>query len=356
MQKIFKILKKIFSKTSIIIFMCLFGASLFFFWSFYERQYHKCIGMYDVYRGDKAYKTGDLQKAIDFYTEGLNHYPAHYDAWFNLGNIYVSYEDYYSAAEAYRNAIEYNKKFTLARMNLGIISAEKLGDFDGAIFQYQSIINSRGFLWFIPFVFSNKKSEKFNKGLAYYNMGVAYREKSLYQDLDKEYSASYMQKAIESYVKAADILNDDYDSRYNLALMYQLTGDFQNAGLNYCKAIEISPMNYEAHYNLAVLLKHLKMYKEAYNEIEKATILVTNNTSNINVTNYVFDVLNEISRILIVNGINNHLVEKLDNESGGGKLSYVHGKIVSTASLDRAILNNFKTCQSENYFKNNKDF
>lgn len=353
MKKLNHIYKRLFSKTSILIYIVVLGLCIFFYWGWFENQYNKCLGMYNVYKGDKAYRHGDLQKAIDYYTEGLQHYPGHYEAWYNLGNIYVAYEDYYAAAESYQKAIEYKKNYTLARMNLGIVSAEKLGDFDSAIDQYKAIINSRSFLWFIPFVFSNKKSERTNRGLAYYNMGVAYREKSLYEDLNKEYSAKYIENAIQAYKNAARILKSDYDTRYNLALAYQLFGDYQSAGLNYCKAIELKPMDYEAHYNLAILLRHLKMYKEAYNELEKATILVTNNSSDPFIANYVFGVLNEVSRVLVINDNYNYLVEKIDDKYSGNGLTYVHGKIVATDALDRAILKNFKTCQSEGYFKSN---
>ena len=50
----------------------------------------------------------------------------------------------------------------MARMNYGIISAEKLGDFDGAIQQYKEILNIRRKLVYIPFVFSNLRSYKTN--------------------------------------------------------------------------------------------------------------------------------------------------------------------------------------------------
>lgn len=307
--------------------------------------------MYYVYKGDKAYKKGELQEAIDYYNGGLALYPEHYGARFNLGNIYVVYEDYYAAADAYRKAIEYNPNFTLARMNLGIVSAEKLGDFDEAIAQYQEIINSRRHLWFIPFVFSNKKSEKINRGLAYYNMGVAYREKSLYQDVDREHSAEYLRKAVQAYKNAAKILKNDYDTRYNLALAYHLAGDYQSAGLNYCEAIELKPMDYEAHYNLAILLRHLKMYKEALGELEKAAILVANGSSDSNTSSYVFDVLNDVSRTLVSHDEYNYLVEKVDNEPSSNAVTYINGKIVATDALDRAMLKNFRTCETKDFFK-----
>lgn len=352
MGNLFKFLKKIFNRNSLIIFICLFSISLFFCWDWYVRQYYKCEGLYAVYRGDKAYKKRDLQKAIDYYNKGLLLYPEHYYAWYNLGNIYTVYEDYYSAAEAYERSIENNPNFTLARMNLGIVSASKLGDFDGAIDQYNTIIDTRKRLWYIPFIFRNSRSEKKNRGLAYYNMGVAYREKSLYQDGDRENVIIYLQKSIDAYKNAARILKKDYDTRYNLALAYHLSGDYQNAGLNYCKAIYLKPMEYEAHYNLAILLKHLKMYKEAYDEIEKATILVTNGSSNSNTASYIFSILNDITKTLIVNNNYNYLIEKIDDEPSSSDITYVNGKIVATDALDRAMLKNFSTCRSEEFFKN----
>lgn len=347
-----KLFKFLFSKTSIVILSIICGFCLFFYWGWFEKQYDKCVGMYYVYEGDQAYKKENLQKAIDFYVRGLNLYPEHYGAWYNLGNIYVQYEDYYSAADAYEKAIEHNHKYTVARMNLGIISTEKLGNFNESINQYKAIIGTRKHLWFIPFVFSNLKSEKTNRGLAYYNMGVAFREKSLYMDRDREHSYEYLMKSIQAYKNAARILKNDYDTRYNLAIVYQLAGDYQNAGLNYCRAIELKPMNYEAHYNLAVLLRHLRMYKEAYNEIEKAGILITNGGSvNPNVATYIFDILNDVSRTLVVNDEYRYLIEHFDNSQEAKALTYVNGKIVATDALDRAMLQNFKTCDTKQFFK-----
>lgn len=348
--------KNIFTKVFFIIFIIICCLGVFFYWGWFEKQYNKGVGMYYVYKGDKAYQHRDLQQAIDDYNRGLALYPEHYGAWFNLGNIYVAYEDYYSAVDAYQKAIDYNKKFTLARMNLGIISTEKLGNFDEAITQYQAIIDEHKHLWYIPFFFSNKKSERFNRGLAYYNMGVAYREKALYQNGSKDLSAIYLMKAIQAYKNAVRILKKDYDARYNLALAYHLYGDYQNAGLNYCKAIDLQPMNYEAHYNLAILLRHLRRYQDAWDELQKTSMIITNGDTNSNVTSYVFDVLNDVSRALISNNQYKYMIEKIDDEPSSDAITYVNGKIVATDALDRAILKNLKTCNSEKFFeKYNKE-
>lgn len=348
-KNFWQIFRKVFFKGVLsFFFICAIVYSIFYF-GWFENQANKLWGMYYVYKGDKAYKKADLPKAIENYNKGLEIYPEHYGAWFNLGNIYVVYEDYYAAADAYQQAIQNKPGFTLARMNYGIISTEKLGNFDEAISQYKEIVNRKNRLWFIPFVFNNKKSEKLNKGLAYYNMGLAYRQRSFYGEEDGMKAREDLESAISAYKNADKILKDNYNLQYNLALAYQLANDYNSAGLTYCKAIEIEPMNYEAHYNLSILLRHLKMYQEAYNEIEKASILISDN-GNTNTKSYVFDILNDISQTLVKNDKYSFLVEKMDDEPTGDEITYVNGKIVATDALDRAILKNFRECETEKFF------
>lgn len=348
------------AKVFSIILLIAFLVSVFLFQGFYITQVNKVRGMYSVWKGDKALRKLKLQKAIDYYQKGLALYPGHYSAWFNLGNIYVVYEDYYSAVDAYENAIKYNPNYVIARMNYGIVSAEKLGDFDGAISQYKTILDIRRKLVYIPFVFNNLRSYKTNIGLAYYNMGLAYRKKSLYMDEDIAYQERYLNDAIDAYKHAAKILKKSYDARYNLALAYHLYGDYRNAGISYCKAIELAPMNYEAHYNLAILLRHMKFYKESIDEMEKATTLITSTDGSTNRQSYVFDVLNDVSRMYIDKGAMNAMIEPLDTNKRTSEqkyvpMTYVNGRLVFTDELDKAIINNFKTCSSMHIFTDDEE-
>lgn len=326
------------------------GAFLYLNSEWTLKQYDKFCSMYYVHKGDKAYSKLKLQKAIDYYNRALKLYPQHYGAWFNLGNIYVVYEDYYSAVDAYEQAFTNNPKMMIARMNYGVVSTERLGDFDGAIDQYNEIIKTKRHLISIPFVYSNRKSFKENKGIAYYNMGVAYRQKSLYSGDSLMLQREYLNKAIDAYKKALKIRKKDYDARYNLALAYHLLGDYNNAGLNYCKAISLAPMNYEAHYNLAVLLRHLKYYKEAKEEIEKATALITDSDGASNRQRYVFDVMNDITRIILTENEKKYMVEHIDDDEISS-VTYVKGKLVASDALDKAIIKNFKACGSKHLFE-----
>ncbi len=348
-------MKKFFSGLFTLLVIAAFGGLVYLHPGFFQKQIDKVRGMYYVHKGDKAFKKLKLQKAINYYNRAVALFPEHYGAWYNLGNIYVVYEDYYSAVDAYEKAFEYNPKMIIARMNYGIVSAEKLGDFDGAINQYDEIIKTKRHLLSIPFVYSNRKSYKVNKGLAYYNKGVAYKQKSIYLEDEWEFRRQYLLKALEAYKEACKILKNDYDARYNLALTYHLLGDYRDAGLTYCKAIELAPMNYEAHYNLAVLLRHLKYYKESLEELEKATTLVTSGNNAAARQRYIFDVMNDVTRTILANTDSN-LVEKLSDEPvKSPKVTYVNGKIVLTEELDNAIIKNFKVCGSKEIFQEDID-
>ena len=338
----------------IILIFAVIGAK-YLFPEFFNTQVNKGKGIYYVWQGDKALELRKWQKAIDLYNQGLKLYPQHYSAWHNLGSIYVLYEDYDMALEAYSNAIKYNPKYIVARMNYGIVSAEKLGDFDSAISQYDEIIKTKRKLLNIPWVFNNKRSTKHNKGYAYYNKGLAFKQKSLYVNSDDYLlKRKYLKEALEAYKSAVKILKRSYAARYNLALTYHLLGDTRDAGMNYCKAIELSPMSYEAHYNLAILLSNLKHFKEAREELEKAAALISNSETYSNNQSYIFNILANVSLTASEYENENLLVDKLNENSSpldSMKISYVRGKMVYTEELDKAILKNFSTCKAFKIFK-----
>ncbi len=337
------------------------------------KQVHKILGMYHVNVGDKAFKKHNMQDAINAYETGLELFPEHYEAWFNLGNIYVAYEDYFSATEAYQNAIKAKNNYTQARMNLGIITAEKLGDFDEAINQYQRIINSKHFLISIPFVYDNKKSETANKAIAYYNMGKAYSQKALYlPNKLKTEKKELLHKAAKAYENAVEIIKDDYNMYYNLALTYHILGDYRKAGQYYCSAIETSPMQYEAHYNLGLMLKHLRQETYAIDELEKAAVLSTSSYSSH--SQYIFDVLSSVSMDALQKGLPNNIDKliaqqeqkekeknkKSDNKKATEKTKQdedsvflINGKITVDDDKDQTVINNFKKCPSKSLFEMN---
>ena len=318
-------------------------------------QYRHAKGVYYIYKGDQAYSADNMGKTLEYYLKGLDLYPQHYEAWFNLGNIYAVHEDYYSAIDAYEHAIKANPKFVLARMNMGIVYSEDLGFFDEAIEQFNEVSKINLFKLWIPYVYSNVKSNKINRGFALYNKGVAFRQKALYLPLDKQHLIyEYLGKAIESYTQALNFVQKNYDIYYNRAVAHHLRGEYKLAGLDYCKAIDIEPLNFEGHYNLAVLLRRLNKNRESIAELEKAAMLISENPRSSDVqTAYIFNLLNEVTRRFITS--DEYYTQKLTDEPTGSiNYTYVNGQIVANEEFDKVMFKNFQTCAGMDYFKENE--
>lgn len=365
--------KKHFSKILCAIFVLVVAYLAIFRQDIVIHQYNKAIGMYYIYKGDKALKKQDLQDAISYYRVGLEKYPRHYNAWFNLGNLYVIYEDYFAATDAYSKAIEINNKYMIARMNLGIISAEKIGDFDEAINQYKQVIDTKRLRIHIPFVYNSSKSTKENKAIAYYNMGHAYRQKAIYLPKEEyQLYREYLKNSADAYEKAIEILGENYDMNYNLALDYHLLHEYNKAGINYCKAIQKDFMSFEAHYNLAVLLKHLKFYQESLEEMEKATLIVTSSKNPYSKSLYILEVLNDISTYAFMQASDEEYknLMKQKNNADGNQLNIdngqsnfedttielTNGKIKINEKLDKIMDDKFKNCPIDLFKTEDDDY
>ena len=297
-----------------------------------------------------------MAKTLEFYNKGLNYFPGHYEAWYNLGNIYAVYEDYYSAVNAYQNAIKHYPKFVMARMNLGIIYSEDLGLFDEAIEQFDAIQNIKLPQVWIPFVYSNIKSFRANRGIAFFNKGVAYKQKAMFLPYEKKNQMNLLlNNAINAYTSSLKYLKKNYDVYYNRAVARHLKGDYKKAGLDYCEAIKLKPTRFEAHYNLAVLLRGMHRYQESVSELEKAALLSAEDKEITELqTAYIFNVLNEVSRQFV--NSNDFGVEKLtDKPTGSISYTYVNGRIVADDDFDKAMEKNFRTCSGFETFNTPDD-
>ena len=147
------------------------------------------------------------------------------------------------------------------------------------------------------------------------------------------------------------ILNKNHDIYYNKAVAHHLRGEYKKAGLDYCKAIELSPLNFEGHYNLAVLLRRINKNRESISELEKAAILISENSSSSDLqTAYIFNLLNEVTRRFITS--DEYYTQKLNDDPVGSiNYTYVNGQIIANDDFDKAMYKNFQTCAGYNFFK-----
>ena len=349
MRKLKKIFESTLAKVISLVLILGFALSIFFFFDFYKCQYNKMRGFYWVYRGDKAFKKLDLQNAIYFYERGIKLHPKHYIAMHNLANIYVVYEDYYKALENYEKALSIRPDYEVARIDYAIILNETF-EVDKAIEQYKKVIENQPKFIKIPFLVDSKKSYHHNRGVAYYNMGLAYRTKSLLAGLNKTTRVSYLEKASKSYEEAVDILKS-YNSNYNLGLVHQLLRNKNQAGYYYCKAIEKEPMNYEAHFNLAVLLHDLKDYSGAAEEFKKAGLLL-DSIGDSTKTHYIYDILSDVNQKIAIDADNDYFKKLKEEEEKQTFVEYKNGKLHIDVSdkKDEELIKSFSVCAGYNVF------
>ena len=350
MKKLKKIFESTLAKVISLLLILSFVASVFIFFDFYKRQVNKIRGYHWIYKGDKAFKKKDLQSAVNFYEYGIKLHPGHYRAMYNLANIYVVYEDYYSALKNYEKALKVKPEYEVARIDYAIILSETYKT-DEAIKQYEKVIANQPKFIKIPFLVDNKKSYHHNRGVAYYNMGIAYRTKSLLAGLNNTSRKKYLEQASESYEEAVDILKS-YNSNYNLGLIHQLLRNSNQAGYYYCKAIEIEPMEYEAHFNLAVLLNDMKDYKGAAEEFKKAGLLLDTKGDNLK-TRYIYDVLNQVNQKIAIHSDKDYFKKLKEEEEQKVVGKYKAGKlIIDDKSNDKQdeFIKSFKTCAGREVF------
>ncbi len=335
---------------SLLLVLCLIGG-YFIYPRFYKKQWYKIQSYYYVYKGDKAYKKNLKEEAIKNYTHALELHPKHIRARYNLANLYVVYEDYYSALENYEQALILKPDFMVARIDYAIVLTTATYNYDKAIDEYELAVKNKPKKWiYIPYIIDSKKNYNYNKGVAYYNQGVAWRNKSILAGKDKFESRKYLLNAVESYQNALKTLKE-YDVYYNLGIVNQILKRNHEAGKNYCKAIEKEPLNYEAHYNLAILLRSMDNYIASWEEFKKAGLLISGN-NDANKTRYVYDVLNEVSQKIALEPEYKDMMEELSDENfNKGKVSWINGKLIISEEFDKAMNDNFRTCADKEYFE-----
>ncbi|MCK4532643.1 tetratricopeptide repeat protein [bacterium] len=128
--------------------------------------------------------------------------------------------------------------------------------------------------------------------LAHYNLGVAYKEKGLYDKAIEEYKEAIRlnpdfayahcglgvaygkrglwKKAIEEYKEAIEIDLDYEYAHFNLGLAYEKRGLNTKATEEFKEVIRINPNLADAHYNLGVAYRNKGLYDKAIEECKEA--------------------------------------------------------------------------------------
>jgi tetratricopeptide (TPR) repeat protein len=332
-----------------ILFIVFLNAGTLFSYIIYGQAY------YYVYLGDKAYKREDYQAAVEYYANALNIYPEHVKARYNLGNIFVAYEDFPGAMTEYQKALSYNPGYLNARISLGIIFAEEMLRYDEAIAEYKKVVESRSRIINIPLIYDNRRQIIKAKAVAYFNMGLAYRDKAMLFESDSLQWKKFLHEAALCYENSLALIKDNYDAQYNLALTRHLLGYYTEALTGYCKAMLIAPLNYEAHYNLAVLLRQQKQYDESVEELRNAGSMMSFSGDAYKAA-FVFSMLNEVSQMAIAeHGFEpKKLVKKLNKkiEKETRDIVDLEDKTITAEEIEKAMIKRIKTASiCKNYLE-----
>ena len=186
-----------------------------------------------------AHEEGRLADAEKAYLEILNQKPDSGSVLNALGTVFLDQSQPDKAKTVFEKAAGLNPPHLSACYNLGRLKQIE-GDDQGAINLYRAIV---------------KQQPRF--GLAWNNMGVAYRE------------IGEPEEAISCFRRAVAFAPDMAEAWNNLGVAQDAFHMIENAARSYRKAIEIKPDYASAHFNLGVSLQKRERFEDAEDHYNK---------------------------------------------------------------------------------------
>ncbi|MDD3013873.1 MAG: tetratricopeptide repeat protein [Candidatus Gastranaerophilales bacterium] len=260
-------------------------------------------------RGNEAFWKKEFNKAQKFYQKSIKLRPKNYEAFNNLGLVYLETTAINKAVENFKKAANLNPKLAQAYNNLGI-AYSKLNKFNEANKNFDMSIKT-GKNYFpaynnkavcqINSIFENidpsiryletivkleasnilaKQSlgqflllnESYNAAIIVYKSGLelAYNNFNfLKQYADCLYAAGQYQEAVNYYKKAISINAENSDIFVNLAKAQGKNGDNYDAFVSYQTSLRINPKNANAYKYFGLYLLGQKRKAEAKGILQK---------------------------------------------------------------------------------------
>ncbi len=188
------------------------------------------------------YDLGMSSLLVKNYSEAITNFflaaqmaPNEPKVWNSLGMAYMEVIEYDKAENAFKRALEVDKKFTEAKLNLGILHFRKK-DYERALKEIKETLD------YEPFS---------NKHVAFYYLA------RIYKVLDNQ--ALYFEN-----LKKATIYNPMFlDAQFELANAYEEIGDYKSALDVYRNLVSNGVNNPQIELNMAWLMFHLGDYENA---------------------------------------------------------------------------------------------
>lgn len=186
-----------------------------------EKNHFGVMEYINIMKAKIYFKIGNNKKAKQLLINLFERYPNSYQAHKLLAEIYESEGGQRKAIEEYVQAIDLNKKDYNSYFKVAIL----LNDLDKKEEATQMLAN-----------LLSKKPD-------YKDATILYGDLLIEQQKYKE--------AAKAYHEALKYYKFDFDINYNIAIIYTMMNDFQNAQMYYQKAAQINSINYNCKYYLA---------------------------------------------------------------------------------------------------------
>ena len=198
-----------------------------------EKSHFGTMEYLNIMRAKIYFKLGNNKKAKQVLITLFEKYPNSYQAHKLLAEIYESEGGQRKAIDEYVQAIDLNKK-----------------DFD-SYFKVATLLKDLDKKQEATQMLANLLSKKPD----YKEATILYGDLLIDQQMYKE--------AAKAYNEALRYNSLDFDLNYNIAIVYTMINDFQNAQMYYDKAAQINSLNYNCKYFLAEIALICKEIDEA---------------------------------------------------------------------------------------------
>jgi tetratricopeptide (TPR) repeat protein len=191
---------------------------------------------------------GELNAAIEQFTQALSIKPDFAEAHYNLGVALQEKDDFNAAIGSYEKACVINPSYIKAYVNMGNALKQK-GDLDAALDRYKRAIKIKP-----------------DCAEGHYSIGVVLQEKS------------ELNEAIDSYKRAIKFKPDYAEAHFNLGVIFQGRDDLDVSIENYKAAIEIKPNFGDAYSNIGIALQNKNELDAAVDIYKQALTVNPNHT------------------------------------------------------------------------------
>lgn len=232
--------------------------------------------------------SGDFTNAVNEYENLYRRNPVSFKNFANYGQALFQVKDYQKASEFLEKAVEANPENTSAHVSLAL-AYQELGKNEQALAQYDVVFRQQPALNSIRFDYANLLADmgQDEAAIANYKIYIANypNDASAYQNIGVVYKRlNKLDDTISNYEKAIALQKDKKDMALveDLAQCYHLKKDYPNALKYYDEVLAVNKNDYDVKYNKALVLHAMDNYNDAiaiYTELlkEKSDSNVQNN-------------------------------------------------------------------------------